>query len=52
VVELFEALKRFLSGACLFTPELLQKVKPKDCVEIKSAGKPNLHLLSPAYRLL
>jgi len=49
---MIDSLKRFLSGACRFSPELVHGIEALECVRLKIRDTPNRHLLGPAYRLL
>jgi len=49
---LLEAFRRFFSGVCWLTPEILLNIKPHERVKLKLTETSNPHLLNSAYRLL
>jgi len=49
---MFEALRRFFSGVCRLTPEILRNIRPQERVKLKLTETSNPHLLSSVYRLL
>ncbi|WP_290623971.1 MULTISPECIES: hypothetical protein [unclassified Archaeoglobus] len=52
MVKLFETLKRFFSGVCRLTPELLRSVKTEEVLKLELPETANHHLLESVYRLL